>query len=91
MDKGKKRNERSSAGMLAAHSCLSFLLMPVTVWSLLNQPSTITVLQKADPSDPGIADLIQQINQIDPKINNVSHFQVMVQADHCLSLDRGVT
>lgn len=41
----------------------------------------ITVLQKADPGDPGITDIIQQVKQIDPNISTVSHFQSLVHTD----------
>jgi hypothetical protein len=57
---------------------------------LLDQPSTIAVLQKADPGDPGITDLIQQVKQIDPNISTVSHFQAMVHADLICTLSRQI-
>ena len=49
---------------------------------LLDQPSNIAILQKADdPGDLDIADLLQKVNLINPSIITVSHFQAMVHAD----------
>ena len=48
---------------------------------LLDQPDTIAVLQKADPGDPGIVDLIVQVKLIDSNISTVSHFQSIVHTD----------
>lgn len=45
---------------------------------LLNQPSTVTALQNADPGDARIGVLVQQANEINRKISSVSHFRPLI-------------
>jgi hypothetical protein len=54
---------------------------------LLDQPNTIAALEKADPGDPGIADLIQQAKEINPSLSTVGHFQAMSYGDLTTTTD----
>jgi hypothetical protein len=77
-DKGTKRNERNAARMLPAFPFMSFKLILfeclTPVFLLLDQPGSISALQKADPSFYGITQLVDQAKQIDPKISTVSQY-----------------